>query len=72
MEKKQGRGKLLPLPFATFGEMAALDLKATVYCSVAISTALLIPLPSNFATVDSRQPDFAAARSATPAMSAAA
>jgi hypothetical protein len=33
MEKKQGRGKLLPLPFATFGEMAALDLKATVYCS---------------------------------------
>jgi hypothetical protein len=33
MAKKQGGGKLLPLPFTTFGEIAALDLKATVYCS---------------------------------------
>ena len=32
MAKKQGGGKLLPLPFTTFGEIAALDLKATVYC----------------------------------------
>jgi hypothetical protein len=33
MAKKQGGGKLLPLPFTTFGEIAALGLKATVYCS---------------------------------------
>jgi hypothetical protein len=33
MAKKQGGGKLLPLPFTTFGAIAALDLKATVYCS---------------------------------------
>jgi hypothetical protein len=33
MAKTQGGGKLLPLPFTTFGETAALGLKATVYCS---------------------------------------
>ena len=33
MAKKQGGGKLYPLPFTTFGESASLDLKATVYCS---------------------------------------
>ena len=33
MAKKQGGGKLHPLPFTTFGEIAALGLKATVYCS---------------------------------------
>jgi hypothetical protein len=32
MEKAKG-GKLRPLPFKTFGEIAALGLKATVYCS---------------------------------------
>jgi hypothetical protein len=31
--KKQGGGKLHPLPFTTFGELEALGLKATVYCS---------------------------------------
>jgi hypothetical protein len=33
MAKKKGGGKLLPLPFTTFGDLAALGLKATVYCS---------------------------------------
>jgi hypothetical protein len=33
MAKKQGGGKLLPLPFTTFGEIGTLCLKATVYCS---------------------------------------
>jgi hypothetical protein len=33
MAKKRGGGKLLPLPFTTFGEIAALGLKASVYCS---------------------------------------
>ena len=33
MAKKQGGGKLHPLPFTTFGELEALGLKATVYCS---------------------------------------
>jgi hypothetical protein len=33
MAKDQGGGELLPLPFTTFGEIAALGLKATVYCS---------------------------------------
>ena len=33
MDKKQGGGRLLRLPFATFGELAALGLKATIYCS---------------------------------------
>jgi hypothetical protein len=33
MAKKQGGGRLLPLPFTTFGELEALGLKATVYCS---------------------------------------
>ena len=33
MAKKQGGGKLLPLPFTTFGELAALGLNAAVYCS---------------------------------------
>ena len=28
MAKKQGGGKLLPLPFTTFGELEALGLKA--------------------------------------------
>jgi hypothetical protein len=32
MATKQGGGKLLPLPFRTFGELAALGFKATVYC----------------------------------------
>ena len=32
MAKKQGGGKLLPLPLRTFGEIAALGLKALVYC----------------------------------------
>jgi hypothetical protein len=32
MTKRQGGGKLLPLPFTTFGEIAAFGLKATVYC----------------------------------------
>jgi hypothetical protein len=32
MAKAKG-GKLRPLPFKTFGEIAALGLKATVYCS---------------------------------------
>ena len=33
MAKKQGGGKLHPLPFTTFGELEALGLKASVYCS---------------------------------------
>jgi hypothetical protein len=33
MAKKQGGDKLLVLPFTTFGELAALGLKATVCCS---------------------------------------
>ena len=33
MAKKQGGGRLLPLPFTTFGELEALGLKAAVYCS---------------------------------------
>jgi hypothetical protein len=33
MAKNQGGGKLLPLPFTTFGELAAHGLKAKVYCS---------------------------------------
>ena len=33
MAKAKGGGKLHPLPFTTFGEIAALGLKATVYCS---------------------------------------
>ena len=33
MAKIQGGGRLYPLPFTTFSEIAALDLKATVYCS---------------------------------------
>ncbi len=33
MAKKRGGGKLLPLPFTTFGELAAHGLKAKVYCS---------------------------------------
>jgi hypothetical protein len=33
MAKAKGGGKLHRLPFKTFGEIAALDLKATVYCS---------------------------------------
>ena len=33
MAKKQGGGRLLPLPFTTFGELEALGLKARVYCS---------------------------------------
>jgi hypothetical protein len=33
MAKKQGGGKLLPLPFTTFGEIVALGLKARVYCA---------------------------------------
>jgi hypothetical protein len=33
MAKEQGGGRLHRLPFTTFGEIAALDLKATVYCS---------------------------------------
>jgi hypothetical protein len=32
MEKAKGVGKLHPLPFTTFGEIAALGLKAMVYC----------------------------------------
>jgi 2-haloacid dehalogenase len=33
MAKAKGGGKLHPLPFTTFGEIAALGLKATVHCS---------------------------------------
>jgi hypothetical protein len=33
MAKEQGGGKLLPLPFVTFSEIAALGLKASIYCS---------------------------------------
>ena len=33
MAKKQGGGKRLPLPFTTFGELAARGFKATIYCS---------------------------------------
>jgi hypothetical protein len=33
MAKKQGDGKLLRLPFTTFGEIPALGLKAKIYCS---------------------------------------
>ena len=33
MAKEQGGGKLLPLPFVTFSEIAALRLKASIYCS---------------------------------------
>jgi hypothetical protein len=33
MAKAEGGGRLLPLPFTTFGELAALWLKAAVYCS---------------------------------------
>jgi hypothetical protein len=33
MAKKQGGGKLLPLPFTTFGELAALGLKAAITIS---------------------------------------
>jgi len=33
MAKKQCGGKLLPLPFTTFGEAAALGFEASVYCS---------------------------------------
>jgi len=33
MAKRQGGGKLLPLPFTTFGEIAALGFKARIYCS---------------------------------------
>jgi hypothetical protein len=33
MAKKQGGGKLLPLPLTTFGEIAALGLRATAYCA---------------------------------------
>ena len=32
MAKAKGGGKLHPLPFTTFGQIAALQLKATVYC----------------------------------------
>jgi len=31
MAKAEGGGRLLPLPFTTFGELAALWLKAAVY-----------------------------------------
>ena len=33
MAKRQGGGKLHPLPFKTFSEIAALGFKARVYCS---------------------------------------
>ena len=33
MAKKQGGGKLLPLPFTTLGELVAHWLEAKVYCS---------------------------------------
>jgi hypothetical protein len=33
MAKAKGGGKLHRLPFTTFGEIAALGLKAMVYCS---------------------------------------
>jgi hypothetical protein len=33
MAKRQGAGRLLPLAFTTFGGIAALGFKATVYCS---------------------------------------
>ena len=33
MAQKQGGGRLVPLPFTTFGEIGTLDLSATVYCS---------------------------------------
>jgi len=33
MAKRQGGGKLLPLPFTTFGEALALGFEASVYCS---------------------------------------
>ena len=33
MAKKHGGGKLHPLPVTTFGEIAALELKAKIYCS---------------------------------------
>jgi hypothetical protein len=34
MARKQGGGELLPLPFMTFGEAAALGFEAGVYCSL--------------------------------------
>ena len=44
--KRQGGGRLVPLPFTTFGELAAIDLKATVYCSRCYEHPALIQLPT--------------------------
>jgi hypothetical protein len=48
------------LPFTTFGEIAALGLKATIYCSRCYEHRPSILLPSLSATAVSRRPDSAA------------
>jgi hypothetical protein len=70
MAKAKGGGKLHRLPFTTSGEMAALDLKATVYCSRCYEHRSIDPAADNSATVVSRRPDSAAPRSGTLAPSA--
>ena len=44
MAKAKGGGKLHPLPFTTFGEIAALGLKPTVYCSACYEHRPIDPL----------------------------
>jgi hypothetical protein len=43
MGKKQGGGKLLPLPLTTFGELAALEFRAEIYGSHCYEHRLIDP-----------------------------
>jgi len=50
MAKAKGGGKLHPLPFTTFGEIAALGLKATLFArqhEVEAFTESWLPLPDH-------------------------
>jgi len=61
MAKRQGGGKLLPLPFTTFGEIAVLGFKACIYCSRCYAHRPIDPIAEHlrdrcFATTDSVAP----------------
>jgi hypothetical protein len=70
MARAKCGGKLHPLPFKAFGEIAALSLKAKIYCSRCYEHRLIDP-PSISATAVSRRLDSAAPRTGTLATSAA-
>jgi hypothetical protein len=72
MAKNQGDSKLFPLPFTTFGEAVALGFEASVYCPRCYEQRSIAAATNISATAVLRGPDFAAPRSDTQAMSAAA